>query len=551
MKSLLTTALLLAIAEAGAATYTVTRFDDPAPGSCLINDCSLREAVNAANARAGSDRIVLAEGSYQLSRADSTPDEFDANAGALLVSESVEIIGISRAKTRVRWSLLAGRAADRIFAVSRNDLGVRLGLAQLTVSNGSASQGGCFYMSSTNGNYRHTLALRAATVEYCRADLSGGAAYLANTDVSLESSYVRDNLASYDGGAFYLLGPTVVDARASTIESNQADRDGGAVAIYGNGVIGWHSHVLWRDDGAGAIRYNHAAGNGGAFRVTGTATLDLATDNTQPGVLLTLRENSAGASGGAIHLNQNMTTSASRFARLRFVGNFAQNGGALSSGFPHSVSDSELDGNWATLNGGAIFLPAGLAGARDYQRVAFAGNRADTGSGGGVYSECVDFSASDVSFHANVAASGRGQAIDALGSATLRHASFAGHGSEAALRKRYSTSCTGRSLRYGNSLVDGACAVTLLGELASDGGNQLGVGAGACPAIASDQRQSQANAFGLSYGNFGGDVPVLGWPADGQLRPQRDFGLASLCSTSDGRGQPRSDGRCDAGAFEQ
>jgi predicted outer membrane repeat protein len=265
-----------------------------------------------------------------------------------------------------------------------------------------------------------------------------------------------------------------------------------------------------------------------------------------------LRGNSASGTGGAIHLDTNMTVSPSRFARLRFVDNSAQSGGALHSAFPHNVSDTEFSGNWAANNGGAIFLAtSNFNGARSYQRVSFNANRADAGSGGGIYSECVDFSASDASFHANVAIAGRGQAIEALGSATLRHVSVAGHGAEPALRKRYSTACTGRSLRYGNSLIDGACSSTLAGELVSEGGNQLGLTAGACPALSVDQRQQQANAFGISYANFGGDIPVLGWPSDSLTRPQRNYGLASLCTASDGRGQPRSDGLCDAGAFEQ
>ena len=34
-------------------TFTVTRFDDPGPGPCQPGDCSLREAVMAANAKIG------------------------------------------------------------------------------------------------------------------------------------------------------------------------------------------------------------------------------------------------------------------------------------------------------------------------------------------------------------------------------------------------------------------------------------------------------------------------------------------------------------------
>ena len=38
----------------------VTRGDDPAPTSCAVGDCSLREAVNAANASGGADTINIA-----------------------------------------------------------------------------------------------------------------------------------------------------------------------------------------------------------------------------------------------------------------------------------------------------------------------------------------------------------------------------------------------------------------------------------------------------------------------------------------------------------
>src|SRR6476661_3613026 len=51
----------------GASTFKPTRFDDPAPGSCLPRDCSLREAVIAANA-AGGSTIVLKAGIYSLAR---------------------------------------------------------------------------------------------------------------------------------------------------------------------------------------------------------------------------------------------------------------------------------------------------------------------------------------------------------------------------------------------------------------------------------------------------------------------------------------------------
>jgi CSLREA domain-containing protein len=55
--------------------YTVTRTDDPAPNGCQIGDCSLREAVLAANGNAGLDDVVLGAATYVLSATIEVEDE--------------------------------------------------------------------------------------------------------------------------------------------------------------------------------------------------------------------------------------------------------------------------------------------------------------------------------------------------------------------------------------------------------------------------------------------------------------------------------------------
>jgi CSLREA domain-containing protein len=55
-------AATLAPAAASAADFTVTTFADPPPDACAPADCSLREAIIAANAAPGPDRILLTAG---------------------------------------------------------------------------------------------------------------------------------------------------------------------------------------------------------------------------------------------------------------------------------------------------------------------------------------------------------------------------------------------------------------------------------------------------------------------------------------------------------
>ena len=57
-------------AWADANVYSPTRFDDPAPDGCRFDDCSLREAVIAANSGSGGGTVYLAlPGTYTLSQA--------------------------------------------------------------------------------------------------------------------------------------------------------------------------------------------------------------------------------------------------------------------------------------------------------------------------------------------------------------------------------------------------------------------------------------------------------------------------------------------------
>ncbi|MGB7491766.1 MAG: CSLREA domain-containing protein, partial [Thermoanaerobaculia bacterium] len=65
----------------GAATFDVTRFDDPVPDECALGDCSLREAVIAANENGEADMIMLPAGIYTLSQPTSGGD--DPEGGSL------------------------------------------------------------------------------------------------------------------------------------------------------------------------------------------------------------------------------------------------------------------------------------------------------------------------------------------------------------------------------------------------------------------------------------------------------------------------------------
>ena len=82
--------LLLVVGQCAlGATIVVTRNDDPAPNGCLPGDCSLREAVAAANANVDPDLIQVPAANYGLPR------------GKLTLTGNVQIFGDTDATTKV------------------------------------------------------------------------------------------------------------------------------------------------------------------------------------------------------------------------------------------------------------------------------------------------------------------------------------------------------------------------------------------------------------------------------------------------------------------
>lgn len=541
-----------------AATFTVTRLDDPLPNGCSPADCSLREAMIAANANPGTDRIVLAAGTHVLSRTQATGSGGSQSGGPLQPLESVQIEGAGVGLTLIRWQAGSTHANPLIQVESSVSAPLALELSGLALAGGRGEQGGCIRMISSSLD-RHLLSLEQVRISGC-ASGSGGAAYLANTHLLMGDTTIEANTARFDGGALHLMGSTSVDTRRLTLANNQASRNGGAVALDGNGIIGWHTNVVWRDAGRSRISDNSAGGVGGGIVVQGTSSLNIATgDDVATGDWLQISSNRA-RSGGGVSLNAGLTdfSRSNRIRQVRLLGNSAQTGGALTSAASLQLSDSELAGNVArTGDGGAIALTGTFLGnlGRSLERLSLHDNLA-AGGGGAIHSGCGSFNASDLSVHLNQAAAGRGQGIEVQGPAELRHVTLFANGSgsglaQSGLSKTLSSQCPGTLLSYANSLFVDGCASAGAG-LASAGGNQLGPAAISCPALAIvDARQTSARSFQLALGSWGGRFEVAGWAASAIGVPQRDFGQSSQCSQSDVFGRTRSDGSCDAGAFEQ
>src|SRR5689334_1036279 len=111
---------------AQAVNFTVTKTADTNDGIC-DSDCSLREAISAANANGGPDVITLPAGTYTLTIAGANED---ANAtGDLDITDGVTLNGAGAGTT-----IIDGAAIDRVFHVQSGASAI----SDVTIQNGLA-----------------------------------------------------------------------------------------------------------------------------------------------------------------------------------------------------------------------------------------------------------------------------------------------------------------------------------------------------------------------------------------------------------------------------
>ena len=278
---------------AAGTTITVTTADDELNSD---GDCSLREALEAANTDAavdncsagdGWDIISVPAGNYVLTLIGA---EEDANAtGDLDVLESVTIIGAGAEQT-----ILDGNATDRVLHVDPTLAGVVLDLSDVTVTNGGniVSGGGLYQVSGmtilqdsivhsniatdTGGGIQAdlgTMRILSTTIENNQtADemdgFGGGLAIYSSTVEIVDSSFIS-NVATEEGGAIYsYMGSLTIEN--SEILSNTADPSGTGFT-YGGGISSYTGNL---DMSESQVSYNTADRGGGIYTEYGIVQIE-------------------------------------------------------------------------------------------------------------------------------------------------------------------------------------------------------------------------------------------------------------------------------------
>jgi len=134
-------AVLVVCAPAEAVTFNVTKPNDSADGSCDA-DCSLREAVIAANAAGGADTVLLPAGAYDLTIADASAG-IDEDAGATgdldIAPGGLTLQGAGAVATSIDAKTLGNRIVHVLGYYSDSPIAIR----GVTLEGGdSSAQGG-------------------------------------------------------------------------------------------------------------------------------------------------------------------------------------------------------------------------------------------------------------------------------------------------------------------------------------------------------------------------------------------------------------------------
>lgn len=311
--------VMLFMATAQAQNFIVDSTNDavdatPGDGTCAdaSNKCTLRAAIQEANAWAGADTITLSAGVFQLS-ITGTGDE-TAATGDLDITADLTITGSGATSTTID-----GGGLDRVFDIGPNGTPLNVFINSLAIRNGVVSgvPGGAIRVNPG------TVVLNDCSLNANRTDLNGGAIYNAGT-LTLNRCTLSANTASGNGGGLY--NAAIVALNNTTLSGNTASSLGGG--LY-NATTATALHAT--------IALNSATSGGGLYNA-GSATLKSTLLNANTG------SNCAGTVGSnGSNLDSGASCAFSAAGDLSNVdpllGALTDNGGttathALSSGSP-------------------------------------------------------------------------------------------------------------------------------------------------------------------------------------------------------------------------
>lgn len=228
---------------ASGAVFTVNSVEDavdslPGDGTCrtISNSCSLRAAIQEANASASDDEIVVPRGVYVLTLQGRAEDA--AATGDLDVTSNLTITGAGPGIT-----IIDGARIDRVFHIDPAGTLVNVTMRGVTIQNGQTI--GIAFVTTDGGGIllgpggtqderpRGSLRIVSSVVQNNETSFqfginNGGGIAVHRGNLSLSRVLVKNNATGRQGGGVFNLFGTI-DIADSTIEANIADEGGGLI----------------------------------------------------------------------------------------------------------------------------------------------------------------------------------------------------------------------------------------------------------------------------------------------------------------------------------
>ncbi len=394
----------IAIIAAPNATFNVTKTADTNDGACNA-DCSLREAVVAANNAAGADMITFTpNGTHQLT-INNAGVENAAAEGDLDVTQSLTVVGNGTANTIVQAGTNTTNGIDKVFSInplftsafatSISNLTMRFGrnpssfavdgyggaidweasgtgtltLSGVNVDSNTATDGvgggiagtnsnaGAGLMTLTNVNVTNNTAQRvAATGNFGGGIFAGINMSLAMTTVTISNNSLTN--ANSFGGGIYLQSNTNGSSTFNglTVTGNSVTGNGGGIYTVRGLTI--NAPIIISNNTATG---SGSTGFGGGIYMNSNAGVNLSK--------ATMVGNSAAVNGGAIALGSGTGAAGNtlNMSFSRIVGN-------TSGGFTGLVTSggaANVENNWWGCNTGPSAAPCDTAGTSGSGSVDF------------------------------------------------------------------------------------------------------------------------------------------------------------------------------------
>lgn len=343
------------------ATFGVSKTPDTNDGACN-GDCSVREAVVAANAAGGADLIVFnVNGTHQLT-IDVAGTENASAEGDLDVTQALTIVGNGTGNTILQSGTNSTNGIDKVLSFNPNfNAAFASSISGVTVRFGRNPS--TFFVDGFGGGFDWD-SFQTGT--------------LTVTDVVVDQNSTIDG----DGGGVVATstpagGNSFVSITNSTLSNNDPDRTGANSPLGGGLFVGTVTTYRLTNTVVTTNNVNEAnnQGQGGGIYSFGPASA--AGKSFLTG--LTVTSNTAPSDGGGIlslqPLDINSPTIISNNSSGRFGGGLFVN----HSNGTTAMSEATIVGNSATTTGSAIYL--GSATTANVLNVSFSRIVGNTGTG--------------------------------------------------------------------------------------------------------------------------------------------------------------------------